>query len=282
MAANQFFNLNAEQRRFLWRKQISDTRTPAAWLELFRPLGAFETVRGKAGCLPVILGVGALALVVGGVAKFTEPNGAAAAGILWALALVAAALLMVGRRLRLRGRRLQPVLNPLLAVFREDLRPGDALTLSVDLRGAERPANRVARRQLPLRGSYSKIVETTFADKWLQGEAVLADGTRLVWELTEFVRREERTKRNARGKVKSKTKCRAATHLRLEAGWRRDRFARRAPSGEGGEWREDDRRIWLRLRRTFRQEPETPFDAGQFVQTVAAGYAQVEAREGGK
>lgn len=269
------FSLTPEQRRFMWRKQISDARTPDAWLELFRPLVAFESDLGKGGCLAVVLAVGAAVLLLSGVSNLLERGGLLSGTILSLLGLGCAAFFL-GVRLRLRGRHLQQGLNPLLAVLREDMKANDTVTLTVDLRGAERAENKLGQRDLPARGAYTKIVETSFAEHWLKGDATLADGTRLVWELADYVRREKRTKCTSRGKTKWKTKFRVATHLKLELGWRKDRFVRRESAGADAALREDDRRSWLKLRRTFRHATGDAFHAGQFVQTVAAGYARVE------
>jgi hypothetical protein len=267
------FSLTSEQRRFLWRKQIVDTRTPAAWLELFRPMGPYESDPGKGGCLAAFLALGAAGLLCAGVVNLFSRHGLLSGVVLLLLGLGCGA--GVGAmRLRLRGRRLERGLNPLLAALREDMAADDKVTLTVDMRGAERKANRIGRRDLGARGSYPEAVEITFADNWLQGDAVLADGTKLQWEITEYVRLEVRTKRNARGKSKSKTRRRMATHLRIDAGWRKDRFALTEAAGTAV--RDDGRRFWLKLRRTFRHATGEAFNAGQFVQTVAAGYAQTK------
>lgn len=268
------FSLTPEQRRFLWRKQISDTRTPSAWLALFAPLTAHESATGPRGCLTAGLVAGALGLLGAGLLLLAGGNDRLAGVVLFLFGLGCAAGAL-GSRFRLSGRHLREAINPLLAVLREDMKVDERVTLAIDLRGAERAANQCGRRNLPPRGAYPDVVEMSFADKWLRGEATLADGTRLTWEITDFVRCEVRSRRNARGKTKSKTRHRRATHLRIDLGWRKDRYGWREAPGPAAAT-DDGRRCWLKLRRTFRHADGEVFNTGQFVRAVAAGYAQVE------
>lgn len=276
----RFFSLTAEQRRFVWRKQISDTRTPNDWLGLFRPLVKFETDASAAGVGNVLLGgIGVLSLI-SGVFTLTSRGGLGGGLIQLLISLVVLSFFVSARFLALRGRHVAAVLNPLFAILREDVKPGDGVKLSIDLRGPEQAAKRVGERTLPPRGNFKKIVETNFVDPWLEGDGTLADETRVTWTVTDYVRQTKCSKKSQSGKTKVKTKYRVITQLKLQMGLRNDRYAFRPDSVDTGPITDDGKRRWIKLRRTFGQEPQRTFDAGEFAQTVMSVFRKTESLGG--
>jgi len=96
---------------------------------------------------------------------------------------------------------------PLLRVLEEEGGPRSLLTLTLDLQRADVADKLVDRKNLD-GGAGRKIVESLYRDPWLSGRAVLADGARLAFAAVDEVRVRRQTRRNPRGKVKTKTKVR--------------------------------------------------------------------------
>lgn len=281
IALFQFFQFSREQRRFILGKMVSDTRTPARWLELLQPLTAIESAERPNGILTVLGFVGGGILTIKGVFSLVGHGGVGGGLLLLFAGLGLLAVTTASRLCRFHGEHLGPVLNPILAVLREDVKPGDAVTLTIDLRSPERKENRRAERQLPPYANYTKVVVTTFAHAWLKADGILADGTRLQWEITDFVQRTKRTKQNSRKKTSWKIKHRVKTHLKLHVGLRHDRFELRDLVVPNASCERDEKRLWIKLRRTYREEPPGRLDAAAFVRLVMDTYARTR-RVGGE
>lgn len=281
IALFQFFQFSREQQRFILRKKLSDTRTPEKWLELLQPLSAIESGERANGILSMLGFAGGGFLTICSIVSLIGPGGMLRGLMLLFCGLALLAVTTASRLFRFQGDHLGPVLNPLLAVLREDVKPGDAVTLTLDLRSPERRENRVAERQLPPYANYTKVVVTTFSHPWLKAEGILADGTRLLWEITDFVQRTKRTKQNSRKKTSWKIKHRVKTHLKLHVGLRQDRFELRDLVVPDATCERDEKRLWIKLRRTYREEPAGRFDAAAFVRLVMDTYARTR-RVGGE
>ncbi len=274
IALIQFFQFSGEQRRFILRKKLSDTRTPEKWLELLHPLAAIESGERTNVILSVLGFAGGGFLAISGVFSLVGHGGMGRGLILLVCGSGLLAVTTASRLFRFQGEHLGPVLNPLLAVLREDVKPGDAVTLELDLRSPERRENCLAERQLPPYANYTKVLVTTFSHSWLKADGILADGTRLRWEITDFVQRTKRTKQNSRKKTSWKVKHRVKTHLKLHVGLRQDRFELRELVVPNATCERDEKRLWIKLRRTYRDEPAGRFDAAAFVRLVMDTYAR--------
>jgi len=202
--------LGPEQRRVLDAKKVEGTRPIAELLAILRPLGRLDatgnTARRQAG--GGAIGCGVAALVGGWI-------GLAASAPAPFFAVPAALLgLCVGSTLAWRSLRridltdnLIHVALPLLRVLEEEGDPRSMLTLKLDLQRADVAEKLVDRKNLD-GGAGRKIVETLYRDPWLAGRAVLADGARLTFTAVDEIRERRQTRRNPRGKVKTKTKRR--------------------------------------------------------------------------
>ncbi|MBF0496112.1 MAG: hypothetical protein HQK58_05985 [Deltaproteobacteria bacterium] len=96
------------------------------------------------------------------------------------------------------------LLIPALKMIKDDLKPGSRVKLKLDLRGPIK--EKILReRKLPP-GHYVKLTETIYSDRWLEMEAVLVKGHRLIFRITNKYLRYKSTRRNPRGKFKFKTK----------------------------------------------------------------------------
>ena len=102
---------------------------------------------------------------------------------------------------------------PLIPILREDQDPEQPLDLFVDLTGATMYWKQVGETPQYKKPPYHKIVDTFFEDPWLQGHAHFVDGAHLNFVITDHVRSSKKTKRNPRGKIKTKVKSKKKTEV---------------------------------------------------------------------
>ena len=209
-----------EQRRFLRDKQIDANWWPGEWLTFLNSTAQHDAqadaVRKRTGrwlTAAVLIGLaGAIALAI------VQP----VAGVAFAVvALVAVVVLARAwssmRKTDLPGDNLR--FAALLAnVLQEDIAPGSGLWLRLDLRGPTHESKKVHVSPEYRHGVYHKVVDTFYDDPWFGGGASLADGSRLTWSVLDRTRSSRRTKRNPRGKVKTKTKLKKTTHFQVTLG----------------------------------------------------------------
>jgi hypothetical protein len=206
-----------------------------------------------------------------------------------ALAAGAVAFGVVRRRASIPA-RLGDSVAPLVAVLREDMAPEAPLTLRLDLRGGEINAKRVDQRKLdrpPGKGAPS-TTEATYADPWLGGAAELADGSRLEWTVTDELRKREVSRRNPRGKLKTKAKYKVKRQIDVRLAFPDDYAALAAGERRQGQERlavrPGEKRTVVKLRRVFvRYHRDAPLEARSMLDLMADAYREVTpARVGGR
>ena len=107
---------------------------------------------------------------------------------------------------------------PLLTILREDQDPEKPLDLWLDLTGAHDVlASRSTRRREYKKPPYHKVVDSFFEDPWFQGHAHFVDGAHVNFVVTDHVRSSKKTKRNPRGKIKTKIKNKKKTEVAVDA-----------------------------------------------------------------
>jgi len=191
-------------------KKVEGTRPLAELVALLKPLARLDAAgneaRRQVGRGALASGVGAIAGAwIGMAASAPAPFFAVPAGLVG----LCAALGLAWRSLRRAdlSDNLIHVALPLLRVLEEEGDPRSMLTLSLDLQRPDVAEKLVDRKSLD--GSAGrKIVESLYRDPWLAGRAVLADGARLAFAAVDEVRERRQTRRNPRGKTKTKTKRR--------------------------------------------------------------------------
>jgi hypothetical protein len=102
---------------------------------------------------------------------------------------------------------------PLTLILREDQDPEKPLGLRIDLSGPIQPGKLVNTSAPYRKGAYHKVVDSFYADTWLEGHAHFADGADLHFAVTDHVRASNKTKRSASGKTKRKVKRKKKTEL---------------------------------------------------------------------
>ena len=89
------------------------------------------------------------------------------------------------------------IADTLLPVLRADHDPQVPLELTIDLTGQEQKAKQVGESKPYQQGAYNRIVDTFYADRWLQGHAEFVDGADVHFSLTTNVRMSNKRKRSA-------------------------------------------------------------------------------------
>src|SRR5207253_257359 len=93
---------------------------------------------------------------------------------------------------------------PVLTIFREDFDAAKPVRLRLNLDPPTAKSKLTGELPPYKKGVYHKIVDKTYVDPWMSATAVLVDGTRLSWDVTDNIVVRSKTKKNARGKYKMK------------------------------------------------------------------------------
>ena len=172
-----FKALTPEQQAIVNGKRVEGRRSPDEWLELLTPVAEFD-VQSDA------LRVSKAGFFVRRFArKHDVPNG------------------------------LRSFTLPLLPILREDQDPSQPLELRLDLSGFKQDSKRVGKGEPYKQGRYHKIIDTFYDDPWIEGRARFVDGADIRFQVVDHVRSSRKTKRNARGKIKTKIKSKKKTEL---------------------------------------------------------------------
>lgn len=261
-------SLTAEQKRALRRKRLEMNRPIGPLLEFLKPLAACDTmsdkVRTKLGCTFGIT----IAAMISAVIYFAS---------LWTatgtLVVVGIAVLMIGSGYLWMWTRSIDVSNnfrqfalPVLTVLREDFDPSQPVHVSLDLTAPTAGAKKRHESAPYSKGSYHKIVDSTYVDPWMAVEGVLVDGTKLSWNVTDSIRERKKTKRNARGKYKTKTKYKKKSDIEVSMALRKKTYALTATEGEVSG---DAKRHTVRLTREVITASLDPLDPRALLDLVA-------------
>ena len=207
-------SLDAEQKRILAEKQVDLNRPMADLLALLKPIASCDRVADKART-PLGCSI-ALTIVVTIVLTILMAN----VGPPWApilMLLLGAAIFAGVLTLYLWTRKIDVSNNmrdfvlPALAVLKEDFDPKQPVHVHLDLRSPTTTEKRKSESEPYKQGVYYKIIDSMYVDPWMSFDGVLTDGTKLSWSITDTIRERKKTKRNPRGKIKTKTKQKKRT-----------------------------------------------------------------------
>jgi hypothetical protein len=275
--------LTPEQRRLLKEKRVTGERTPAQWLGLLAGLAAYDRQADAVRTWTTIAMIGAPLLVLfgvlfGGIALGYE---SLAFPVAFGLALVTAAPLVVlffALRATDLAIQLREVVVPLVSLIGEDLRANATLRLGLDLRGGA--AKDKLSATPPARKERGRAIrERVFRDPWMTGAVTLRDGARLRWRVTDEVREYRISRRNARGKTKTKTKFRVDSRVLAALDLPAARYRLRPPPTSPAT-PPPVREKWLKLRGRVRtrQKGSQPRSAplSAVLKTITDLYARAE------
>lgn len=209
-------NLTAEQQNAARAKKLAMNRTADETLAFLGALGTWDRfVEGRAkfwariAIAIAVIGIPASIIWLSVKKRHPERGGGLLAVV---IILVIVCGVMYGRW---KGRDLSNNCSigalPFLTVLREDMNPTERIRIKIDLRSSQIPEKKVSESEPYKAGAYHKVIDRMYADPWFEGSATLADRTKLTWEVTDYVHERQRTKRNPRGKIKTKTRSKMRT-----------------------------------------------------------------------
>ena len=266
-------SLGAEQKQILRDKKVDLHKPIDEVLALLRPLAACDKVadksRTKLGCS---FGIGVVLTIVLAFVLTGAGWSALTLLLIGSLAIVAiglGVLYFFTRRIDLSN-NFRDFALPVLTVFREDFDGAKPVRLKLNLDPPTAASKKTAESAPYKHGVYHKVIDTTYVDPWMSASAVLVDGTKVSWSVTDEVRERKKTKKNARGKYKSKTKYRKKTDLEVEVALLKKTYAMNPVSD--GEVSSDEKRNKVKLEREIRSESLDPLDPKALIDLVADVY----------
>lgn len=277
-------SLNAEQKRILLEKRLELNRPVDELLALLKPLAACDAMadqsRTRLGCsfgLGLVLTV-AVSIVLGNTVSFTA--GMAAAVVMLAVTIVLGYFYFWTKRIDVSNNFRQFVI-PVLSVFREDIETAHPVHLRLDLGSPTVPSKKQSEKGPYKEGVYHKVIESTYLDPWMSAEALLVDGTKLSWRVTDSIRERTKTKRNPRGKYKTKTKYKKKTDLEVTLRLRKKTYDVTAPAD--AEVTSDAKRNVVSMEREIRSASLDPIDPKALIDLIADVYrnARLTKKEAG-
>ncbi len=271
--------LTPDQLRILGSKQVEATYTPDQWFALLAQLAEYDRIGdaarktiGRLGCATgVLLAITFFIAVTGFFIPF----------VLVLLAGIPLLIFYISRKKRDLSDRLRRFTVPLISILKEEMEPGQPLYLKLDFReGTEKEKE----TSLPTRARHmpGNIKETFYANPWMEGEALLADGSRLQWMITDNIRKRVINKRSASGKSKTKTKYKIKTRFEAQVQLRRTDYALADKSsgtfkGDRVAARAGEKRNVVSLRRAVISTTlDSVPDLNNFLDLVAGAYRRVK------
>lgn len=267
-------SLSPEQKQILAKKQLEVDKPVDELLALLKPLAACDRMANKVqtrfGCTFGLLIVATLGALI----FFSNLGWGPLTLALLALVLgatIAAGWFWIWLRSIDVSNNLRQFVVPVLALFREDIDPRTPVHLRLDLSKPTAAPKKTNEGAPYKHGVYHKVVDTTYVDPWMSAEAVLVDGTRLRWSVTDRIRERKKTKRNARGKYKSKTKYRKISDLEVQLAMRTKTYtvAHAAITNDG-------KRSKLEVQRSVRTNSLDPVDPRALIDAVTGVYRSLK------
>lgn len=277
-------SLSPPEKNLLKKKQIQGELTPDEWISLITNLVNFEKqgdlTRKKSENAIIFL---FLAVFPGVAVILFSPSRLTLtilpfAAVAWViLLLIAIFIYFYIKSFDLSGDVLTDKILPIIKVLREEMQPTEKIKLKLDLRGYNLP-EKLLRKDSPFsKGDYYSITNSYFRDPWFSGEAQLADGTKLVWKIASLVRNTYKTKKNPRGKVKSKIKEKFRTVTDFRAGMDKKRYKLPKLSHKTSDGRILTRNsgdyTWMRIVKNIKHADSNSFSYKDFVDLPATVYS---------
>jgi hypothetical protein len=168
---------------------------------------------------------------------------------------------------------------PLTLILREDQDPEKPLALRIDLSGPAQPQKLVNTSPTYKKGAYHKVVDSFYADTWLEGHAHFADGADVRFSVTDHLRLSNKTKRSASGKTKRKVKRKKKTELSVTLSVPTRNYA---PAGGGRDVpkqtvKQGESRTTVKLGGTMQQpDVDAVVPIRMLLELISAAYERVE------
>jgi len=267
-------SLDAEQKRILAEKQVDLNRPIAELLTLLKPIAACDRVADKArtrlGCT---FGAGIVLTII--LTFFVAGNFgglAAIAVLLIGLTIIIGSgwLWFWTKKIDLSNNMRDFVL-PVLSVIREDVDSNEPVHVKLDLRSPTSDAKRTSKSDPYKSGAYYKVIDSMYVDPWMEFEGALTDGTKLSWRITDTIRERQKTKRNPRGKIKTKTKYAKKSDIEVAVGLRNKTYA---IGSDAGDVKSGDKRNTVQMYHRHRSASLDPIPTEALIGLITAVYSK--------
>lgn len=281
-----YSSLNDEQKQMLQTKSVDGEYSPRALIEMLKPLAEFDkksdSARMGLGCTGALLVVAAVIFVC------ANPFGGFFSYVLAAIcAGLATALIVLVTKLS-KGdlsNNMRLVALPFFAVLQEDMEPGETARVTLDLSSPTSEEKLVKKTDPYEKGAYHRVIDSIYEDEWFDGSAKLADGSRLDWTIAEEITVSQRTKRNARGKHKTKTRHYKRVTMSVQVALPAKVYSvdtgAAAPPDAKIRAREGAKRTTLRVSRRIKLKSEDPIHPRVFLDLIADAYQRAMPAKGG-
>ena len=267
-------SLSPDQKHILAQKQLDVEKPVDELLAMLKPIAACDRIANKSqtrfGCTFGIMIVVTFASVI----LFSNLGwGPLTFGVL--LLIVAATIASLWFWRWLAGidvsNNLRQFVVPVLALFREDIDPKAPVHLRLDLSKPTAGPKKQSESDAYKQGVYHKVIDSMYVDPWMAAEAVLVDGTRLRWSVTDTIRERKKTKRNARGKYKTKTKYRKVTDVEVQLGLKTKTY-----EVADAEVTSDGKRSKVEVQRSVRMDSLDPADPRTLIDAITSVYRSLK------
>ncbi|MGK2857028.1 MAG: hypothetical protein ACSLFQ_07470 [Thermoanaerobaculia bacterium] len=275
--------LTPEQRAVLKDKRLSGSFTPHAALALLKPVGEFDRMSDKArtpiGCWSAALFVFSI------VALIVTANGVLPwfLGVPLVLGLFGGFVYFLVTVIKLSKHDLsnnfREIALPFFALLKEDMESGEPMQFKLDLSSPIDKAKKTGESDKYELGVYHKVIDSYYRDAWFEGSAWLADGSALSWSVVEEITSSARTKRNARGKYKTKTKYRKVCQLAVDVALPNKHYGiDRAMQTEDTKvkFKAGEKRTTIRLATRVKLKENEPFDVRELVDLAAEAFRRAK------
>jgi hypothetical protein len=267
--------LSNAEREAIDAKVVAGAYPMAVLLEKLRALSEFDRLadkfRGKMlFTLPLLLFALIVTLILS--SALTTWMLVPASALLLTCVVLGAAMFKL-RKLDISN-NVRGVALPFLAIVKQDVPDAQRIQVRLDLALPTDPRKRTTTLPKYSRGAYHKIIDTLFADPWFEGTARLADGAVLRWTICDDVRESRRTKRNARGKYKTKTRHYKRSEISVMVSLPSKRYEVRELDlpGQSVEIQRGPKRCTIKLKRKVKVKSLDPIDPGLLIDAVALAY----------
>lgn len=271
-------SLNPEQRRVLKTKHLTANRDIDAVITLLQPIAACDRfgdkMRTRLGCS------GSLLILLSFIGFIAGAQDRSSRAVFFPIAILVAliAVALIGAWSWTRGidvsNNLRQFLLPVLNVFREDIDSKQKCQLRLDFSSPTAKQKLQQKSEPHSRGVYYKIIESFYIDPWASAEMPLADGSALKWSIVDHIRERRQTKKNPRGKIKTKVKYTVKTHVDLELTLRSDKYS--IVQSEGERMKAGPKKKTVRIKARHKRQTLDPIDPVVFIDMVAGIYRRAK------
>ncbi len=220
---NIYKTLDKEQLQFVESKIIDNSMKMKRWIEFMQPIAQMDKLndrsrkRKNTGLIFIVIG-----MVVSLILTFVFVPFIIALLVLTVLLIITLKKLNTLKKLDI-GNHLRLFLMPFLVVLKEESDDNAKANIKFD---ASPPMSekKIVKTTNDTNRGYPKIKSTFYSHPWLEAEVILADGTALKLEFTDFIVKKDITKRGSSGKIKSKVKIKIKHNIGMKISFRKDRY----------------------------------------------------------